>query len=207
VAAGEGAGFDVPAQATVARLRDGAGQSAYLVHPFAARGRPGTEALLARLHDPAAVLKFVAGPVRRAPHGLVVHPVGCVFETGSGRSLVQPWVDDAAPAGVVAAEVVAAPPAPHPVADLGRQVQAALEDVFTLGLRRADGTTARRWRELHRLAESVGLVRLGAKLGRVADALEQKAHVVRWDAGPAAAAVLELAVLARLGRDVGLPNV
>jgi hypothetical protein len=206
VAATEAAGFDVPAQLIVATLRDAQGEAAYLAHPFTTRGRSGAEALLAKLQDAEATLKYVSGVVRRTPRGLVVHPVGCVFETKAGRAMVQPWVEDSAASATAANEVTAAPATPHPVADVGRQLLAALEDVFTLGLQRSDDRTARQWRELHRLAESVGLAQIGAKAGQLADALEQKTHALRWDAQPAVGVVLELAVLARLARDVGLPG-
>ncbi len=188
-------GFDVPSQTTVATLHDPHGEKALLSHPFTTRGRAGSEALLAKLHDAEAVLKFVAGLVRQTPQGLVVHPTCCVFETNGTRTAVQPWVDETQTTTLP--NTAASSPVLHLIADAGQLLHAALEEVFTLGLRRADAMTAKRWREVQRMSESVGLTRIGEKAGRVADALDQKAHVIRWDAKPTVDTVLELAVLTR----------
>jgi hypothetical protein len=49
----------------------------------------------------------------------------------------------------------------------------------------------------------VGFGRLSARAHALAGQIEQKAHTLHWDARPAAELVLELAVLARLARDLG----
>jgi hypothetical protein len=49
----------------------------------------------------------------------------------------------------------------------------------------------------------VGFARLSARIDRLAQRLEQKAHTLHFDARSAAGLVLELAVLARLARDLG----
>jgi len=202
VAKVDSVGFDVPSQTTVATLHDARGEAVLLSHPFTSRGQSGTEVLLAKLHDAESVLKFVAGSVRQTAHGLSIHPTCCVFETNGTRTALQPWVDEFAASIPLPNEVGATPTALPPLADAARLLHAALEDVFALGLRRADPMTAKRWQEVQRVAESVGLTRIGAKAATVAVALEQKAHVLRWDAKPTAAVVLELAVLVRLARDV-----
>ena len=43
----------------------------------------------------------------------------------------------------------------------------------------------------------------GWRIGSVAEGLDLRAHVVRWDPVPTAGVVLELCALARLARDVG----
>jgi hypothetical protein len=202
VAAVADAGFDVASQTVLATLADPAGGTAHLRHPFSTRGRAGAERLLAALSDASAALRFVAGRVRRVPGGLVVHPVCCVFEKDGKRFAAQPWIDgqpDDADRGL---ELMAAEPAVSPVQDVFRQLHAEAEDLFLVGLRRAGPDAAKRWRELHRRAEAVGLVRLGGRIGCVAEGLDLRAHVVRWDPAPTAGVLLELCALGRLARDV-----
>ena len=197
------AGFDVPSQTVLAKLTDQAGGVAYLRHPFTTRGRTGAERLLTTLNDQAAALKFVAGTVRRVPGGLLVSPVCCVFEKGGSRFAVQPWIDgpkDVAKGGM---ELAAADAVVSPIQEVFRQLHAESEDVFLVGLRRAGPDAVKRWRELHRRAESVGLTRLGERIGSVAEGLDLRAHVVRWDPAPTAGVVLDQCALARLARDVG----
>lgn len=195
------AGFDVPSQVVLAKLTDAAGGVAYLRHPFTTRGRTGAERLLAALTDGKAALKFVAGTVRRVPGGLIVSPVCCVFQKPDGtRFAVQPWIDGKAEESKGGAELVAAV---SPVHGVFRQLHAEAEDVFLVGLRRAGSDAVKRWRELQHRAESVGLTRLGERIGSVAEGLDLRSHVVRWDPAPTAGVVLELCALARLARDVG----
>lgn len=197
------AGFDVPSQAILAKLTDPAGGVAYLRHPFTTRGRDGAERLLATLHDTSAALRFVAGTVRRVPGGLLVAPVCGVFEKGGKRFAVQPWIDGAMTETAGGKELVAADPVVSPVQEVFRQLHALTEDVFLIGLRRSGPDVVKRWREFHRRAESVGLTRLGERIASVAEGLDLRAHVVRWDSAPTAGVVLELSALARLARDVG----
>jgi len=204
VAAVTDAGFDVPSQTVRATLTDSAGGVAHLRHPFTTRGRTGAERLLAALADSTTVLKFVAGPVRRrASGGLLVSPVCCAFEKDGARFAVQPWIDGAKDEAKGGGERVAAEPVVSPIHEVFRQLHAETEEVFLVGLRRAGPDVAKRWRELHRRAESVGLTRVGELIGSVAEGLDLRAHVVRWDSAPTAGVLLELCALARLARDVG----
>jgi hypothetical protein len=203
VAAVTDAGFDVPSQTILAKLTDPAGGVAYLRHPFTTRGRTGAERFLATLTDPAAKLTFVAGTVRRVPGGLLVSPACGVFEKDGARFALQPWIDGPKDETAGGKELVAADAVVSPIHEVFRQLHAEAEDVFLVGLRRAGPDAVKRWRELHRRAESVGLTRLGERIASVAEGLELRAHVVRWDPAPTAGVVLELCALARLARDVG----
>src|SRR5262249_54174718 len=93
VASVEAVQFVVATQAIHALVRDARGAYAQLFHPYTTRGQPGAEVLLASLSNPALQLRFVAGPVRRSPRGLVVHPVCLVFEQDGQRFAVQPWIE------------------------------------------------------------------------------------------------------------------
>jgi hypothetical protein len=69
-------------------------------------------------------------------------------------------------------------------------------------LLRAGEPTAREWADLHRRGAAIGFHRFLRPVERLAHALDQKRHVIRWDARPAARAALEAAVLAHLAQEV-----
>ena len=83
-------------------------------------------------------------------------------------------------------------------------MQAGLEELLVLGLRRADALVARHWREIQQRVEATGLARLALPARQLAEALEQKAHDLRWDWRPSAAVVLGLAVVLRMAQDLAL---
>jgi hypothetical protein len=124
-----------------------------------------------------------------------------VFQDGTRRTALQPWVEQRAGAAGAAAPA-AGERAADPLADYLVELQAALGELFVLGLQRADGLVARRWREVQRRGEAVGFARLARHATVLADALEQKSHTLHWDARPAARKLLDLAVLARLAQDL-----
>jgi hypothetical protein len=204
VAGAQDAHFDAATQTIQATLLDARKEPALLVFPYTSRGRQGAEALLAMLGSSASNLRFVSGPVRRSAAGLVIEPVCLIFQEGEGRVALQPWVD-ARPA--TKSGEAALPEQVQTVDALAgclQQMQAALEELLVLGLRRADALVARRWREVQQRAEATGLVRLAVPARQLADALEQKAHELRWDGRPSAAVVLRLAVLLRMAEDLAV---
>jgi len=69
-------------------------------------------------------------------------------------------------------------------------------------LRRSDARVARAWQELASHAEGLGYDRLARPIALLAESLQQKISTTRWDIRPAVQTVLELALLARLARDV-----
>src|SRR5262249_18024257 len=84
VAGVEATRFDGPTQTVQATLLDAGGRRVLLAHPFTSRGQDGAEALLALLGSAPDKLRFVSGPVRRGPTGLVIHPVCLVWQEGKG---------------------------------------------------------------------------------------------------------------------------
>jgi hypothetical protein len=199
-------GFDAAAQAVRATVVDARGAAAELEHPYHSRGRGGVEVLLARLAEgPPEALRFVAGPARLTPRGLVLAPTALVFQEGASRRMIQPWVARAgepsaaasiSPAAPIAGEVV------DPVDDYPRQLMTTLGELLLLGLNRADDPAARAWRELARFGMAIGFDRLARPVDRLGDALERKGQSARWDARPAAGTFLELAALSRLAGEV-----
>jgi hypothetical protein len=194
--------FDAASHAVQAVVSDGEGRQALIEHPYTTRGRAGAEALLRRLTGNQGRLVFVAGQARRAAGGLVVAPACLVWEDGGRRSALQPWVERGPGDGESAPLGDLTPRTGDPVLDYVQEVQGELGELLLLGLSRADDRLARRWRELVGRGEAVGFARLAELVARLAEALEQRAHAARWDPGPAAAALLELAALARLAQDI-----
>jgi hypothetical protein len=201
VVGAEGVHFDAATQTVQAVLIDGRDQRMRLVHPYTSRGQVGAEALLARLSEKPADLRFVSGPVGRDAGGLTIEPVCLVWQDGDKRSAVQPWIERRSGAGTNEQ-----PPAPAHVVDPLREylvsLQASLGELFVLGLQRADPLIARRWRELRQQGESVGFARLAERLTPLADALEQKSHTLQWDWHEAARHLLHIAVVARMAQDL-----
>jgi hypothetical protein len=107
--------------------------------------------------------------------------------------------------GTAAAGGSAAGPAAVPLDAAGEyleQIEQELGELLVLGLSRAGGA-AGAWEERARRGEAIGFARLSAKVHALAERLEQRAHTLHWDAREAAGVLLELAVLARLARDLG----
>jgi hypothetical protein len=193
--------FDAPSQCVTAVLVDGRGRRALLVHPYTTRGRAGAEALLRRLST-APNLRFVAGSVRRAAGGLVIHPASLVWQEDSGRGALQPWIDRGVPEAEGESSGPAHEPQLDPPTEYLRQLQSALADLLLLGLQRADVQVGRRWQEIRKHGEAVGFGRLVERVSALADALEQKGHTLTWDVRRAGQRMLELLVLVRLATDL-----
>jgi hypothetical protein len=203
IAGVEKAGFIASEQIVQATLRDNLGGRATMVHPYTNRGHAGVEALLHALAARPDELRYLAGHVRLAPSGLVIAPTALVFGTGATRSCLLPWV--AAPETgslQIASQATGDPPVPgEPLADYWAQLHTGLADLLVPGLGRADERQQRRWRELARQGGALGFGRSVEAVERLAQALEEKAATLHWNAGPAAGAVLELACLTLLASD------
>jgi hypothetical protein len=197
-------GFDAAAQVVRATILDAHGGHALMEHPYHDRGREGVEALLARLaRGPSDSLRFVAGPARLGPRGLVITPTALIFQDGSARTILQPWIDRGP--GCAEAGRPSGGEAGHPIDpidDYPRQLLTALGELALLGLRRADDQSARAWHELARFGTAIGFDRLARPVAGLAQALEAKTQTPRWDSHPAARIALELSALARLAMDV-----
>ncbi|HEU4321769.1 MAG TPA: hypothetical protein VFS21_01350 [Roseiflexaceae bacterium] len=201
LAGAEDATFDVVQQAVRATLRDPAGGTAALRHPFTTRGHGGAEALLVALRERPGDLRFVAGHVAQTAHGLVIAPTALVLQDGQTRRALLPWVDRGAER---AAEDRAAPfPPAGPLAAYWARVDEALAELLLVGLLRADVHMARRWRELARDGQTLGFARVLLPVERLAAELERKLDTLHWPPDSAAAAALELACAAHFANALG----
>ncbi len=202
VAGAESVHFDAATQTVRAVLLDGREQRMLLIHPYTSRGQAGAEALFARLGEQPGTLRFVSGPVQRGAGGLLIQPVCLVWQDGTKRTTLQPWIEQRPGESVSDTKLSAAVRSADLLRDYLLNLQAALGELFVLGLRRSDPLVARRWRELQHQGESVGFARLAARLSPLADALEQKSHTLHWDERTAGRHLLQVATLVRLAGDI-----
>lgn len=202
VTGAEAAHFDAAAQTVRATLLDGRGQRLMLAHPYSSRGQVGAEALLARLLSQPSQLRFVSGPVQRGVLGLMIQPVCLVWQDSDKRTALQPWIEQRS--GSSAADPLLSAPAlaTEPLRDYLSNLQASLGELLVLGLQRSDSLVARRWRDLRRQGEAVGLARLAERFTPLSEMLEQKSHSLRWDVRAAGQHLLRVAVLARMAQDL-----
>jgi hypothetical protein len=197
--------FDAASQTVQAVLHDAGGRRVTLQHPYTSRGQDGAEALLALLGSASQNVRFVSGAVRRRATELIIHPVCLVFQEGTSRTALQPWIDRR-PAAPGAGEAHhRAVPASDPLGEYLKRLQEELGDLLVLGLQRDDAAAARRWQELQRNGEAVGLVRLASRVAVVAEALARKSHSLNWDWQAGGRSVLQVSVLVRMAQDLATP--
>ena len=200
------AGFHVASGSVVALARDALGAEVLIVHPYSGRAAGGSERLLARLaavRDGTAAARFVAGEARMRGARLEIRPTGLVVEDAGGhRELCQPWVDrgDAAAAAAIVPADAQAPAGEPAVDELLGDLQEELGALLVTGVARADRSVREQWALLGERMARAGSVTLARAVDRVAAALAARAHDPRWEAGPAVAALLELAPAVELAR-------
>jgi len=195
--------FSMVDQAVTATLFDREGIPATLVHPYTTRGYDGVEALLKALTERPEELRFVAGQVRMGANGLLISPAALVFEHENKRLMVQPWIDRANQT-TQETEVKARlnlSPANDPLTYFPAQVEAALGELYLLGLERTDGSTTRYWQNLYRQGSAWGFSRFMKPVGKLTESLVEKDHLPNWDSSETARLMLEAGLLARLARE------
>ncbi len=197
--------FSEPDQEVRAILLDAAENQALLLHPYTSRGKEGAEALLATLTHRGTSVRFVAGHVRPRGAGLVIHPIALVLEEEKGRTMLQPWVDrfdQGAELPPPEPEEDELPGPVEPWRHYLRHLGDALGELLLVGLRRADGHSARVWGELYRHGAGLGFVRFVEPVERLASLLAEKERTLHWEKGSAAAvSLLHAAVLTQLAQE------
>lgn len=197
VARVEGARFSTREQVVRATLFDAVGNAVELRHPYTTRNRHGTERLLNWLTRSPEKLLFVGGTYRLAASGLIVSPTGVVFDDGTARILVQPWVDDM-DAHLETSTVNIEPPRPSDSAldQLRERLGAEIGDGLLVGV---DALPASResWERLANLGKGLQLFSVEAAIRATLDAMSarDRAQVTR--------SLLDVAVLSRLAQELG----
>lgn len=174
IASVESAAFVAADQAVRATLRDRDGNPLQLVHPYTSRSSQGTDWLLdclerARTGD--LNLCFASGSISLTPNGLTLSPVGLVFETGSSRYLLQPWLD-AIHSPLLDGDRNISSLSPHPnstrivdpIADHLDRLGDCLAEVAVQGPERLDASTRSQWQELLSNSRKLGLTDLSVAI-------------------------------------------
>jgi hypothetical protein len=200
IAAVQNVRFDEAAQQLEALLVDHRGENAKLVHPYSSPARQGFERALFQLHQQDQ-LCYVSGQIRTTVRGLVIFPVGLVFQNASGRYLVQPWIDRESTPGTSTSIPHNQEAAAPLTTSYPGQIQEALSELLLLGLRRSDARTAEAWKELHRQGEATGYHRLANILQHLVEQLDQKTRSTQWNPIPASHTVLSLLITTRFAQD------
>lgn len=201
VAAVEAVEFSVVEQAVRAVLRDRHGSTLQLKHPYTVRSRSGTEALFTYLQK--QLPSFVAGPISPSATGPVIEPVSLVFESGSTRTMLQPWVEAKSARSEGGIPENTEPRPPHnPLHSFLEQAFDAVAELLVIGLTRADERTLRQWRSLRDYGASLGLVRVLEPIERFTGELDNKLHRLDWDTGPAIRYLLEFVVFAKTAQEL-----
>jgi hypothetical protein len=185
-------------------VSDVAGNQAHLVHPYTTRGREGAELLMTRLAAAPDSVRFVSAQVELSVPGLLLHPLGVVFEENGRRTMVQPWIDRF--------KESTTDPARSPTTEAGRHihpldalVEAAAEQ-WLLGLDAADSQAAAVWRSACAGTEALGYQRLTAPARRLLEELERRLSSPDRDSGAAVEPLLLLTAWLRLSQEVPAAN-
>ncbi|MCC2670494.1 MAG: hypothetical protein K0Q72_2965 [Armatimonadetes bacterium] len=190
-------------QALYLAFEGAGGGEALAVLPFVGRAREGMDALLARLRDEPDSLRFIAGKVRLSGPSPLVTPISLVFGQDRVRQIVQPWVDrvESTSPAATASSGSTSPSGGNPIAGFPGALTELLGEQWLLGLRRADERMGGHWRELSQRGAAIGFDRLIRPVERIAAELERKRATLNWNPDPAARAMLQLAVLARIASE------
>lgn len=194
-------------QAVVAEIRDSAGDTAYLYHPFYSRNASGTMRLLDALEKQGGALRFVAGRVTSGGHGITIHPTAAVFEQATSRLAVLPWIDDARGLRIEQSQFEASNESPrvlNPLETYPAQVLEWCGEIIRIGLARSDKAVETEGRELAKLGRDYGFQHLPHLLELITAGIEGFRSTVQPDYTKPARQLLQLMKLTRLTMDLKL---
>jgi hypothetical protein len=191
--------FDPIQQALRALVVDTAGTTATLIHPYLQRGRFGFEAMLESLQqDP---LKFVSARVTLTPNGLQLEPIALIFQTGTNRQMLQPWL--APPGGSATTELTNIPTMPQIAEDTTvstylLDLRSALQDLWLIGLERCDAQHLRQWQSLVERGKAIGFHALLKPIDRFTASLNQRSQSLQCDSREAQASLAIVTLLSQV---------
>lgn len=176
--------FDPVSQTVRSIVADKLGHQAEIVHPYTHRSRFGVEAMLTQLQQPDT-LKFISAQVSLAASGLVFAPIGLVFETGEVRQMLQPWIASSQ-IGMetqIIGDLVGADPtvANSPIATYLQELNTALQELWLVGLDRAESHHLQQWQRLTQQGKAIGFNQFLQPIDRFTQALAEKFHTLNWD--------------------------
>ncbi|AFY93341.1 hypothetical protein [Chamaesiphon minutus] len=195
--------FDPVTQTVRSIVADKLGRQAEIVHPYTHRSRFGVESMLSQLQQPDT-LKFISAQVSLDARSLVLAPMALVFETGGARQMLQPWI--ASPQTIhetqIIGDLAGADPIVDnsPIANYRRELTTALQELWLVGLDRADSRHLQQWQRLAQQGTQIGFDRFVRPIDRFAQALAQKFNTLDWDKRVAREALAIATVLSQLAR-------
>jgi hypothetical protein len=193
--------FDFASQTVKATVADAAGNQAEMIHPYSYRSRFGVEAMLAQLQQPNT-LKFLSAQVSLSRHGLVLAPIALVFQSGEARQILQPWI---APPQIGKEQNVAGDrelfmttsTVKSPISTYLQELSAALQELWLIGLERADNRHLQQWQHLSQQGSEIGFCRLLQPINYLTQAIAQKFHTLHWNRQEAQQALAIITVLSQ----------
>jgi hypothetical protein len=195
--------FDPVSQMVRSIVADKLGHQAQIVHPYTYRSRFGVEAMLTQLQHPDT-LKFISAQVSLDTCGLVLAPIGLVFETGAIRQMLQPWIaspqicqDTQLTGDLVGANSIV------PNSQISTylvELTTALQDLWLVGLDRADSHHLQQWQRLARQGKAIGFDRFLEPIDRLARSLAEKFHTLEWERQAAREALAIITAICQLNR-------
>jgi hypothetical protein len=197
--------FDPVSQSLRSQVVDAAGNQATIVHPYSDRGRTGFEILLAQLSltqsSSSNSLKFLSAQVTLNHQGLVLALIACVFQVGESRQMIQPWIataqsnmiDNSLPS--ITTTVTGSASA---IAIYREELLIALQDLWLVGLDRADQQHLQQWQRLLEQGRAIGFSQLLHPIDQLTTTLAQKFQQLQWDSQPTYSALVVLTTLSQL---------
>jgi hypothetical protein len=176
--------FDPVTQTVQANVTDASGNLATIVHPYSDRGQFGLETMLQKLQQPNS-LKFISAQVSLSHRGLILEPIALIFQEETTRTMLQPWI--AAP--VVDNSTTqpdrtnsqAIPTIPQsPITNYLQELTIALQEIWLVGLDRADTNHLQQWRKIKQQGETIGFSQFMRPIEQFTSALSQKFHTLNW---------------------------
>jgi hypothetical protein len=177
--------FEASTQTVRSIVADSCGMTATLIHPYFHRGRFGVEQLLTQLQQ--SELKFVSAQVSMSNRGLTLAPIALVFQSGQSRSILQPWIS-VPQVNPNSSQVSSTPLTPSPqnaLTDYRQDLSLVLQDLWLVGLDRADRAHLQQWQRLVQQGTAIGFHQLLVPIVQLTDALAQKFQTLNWEAGSA----------------------
>jgi hypothetical protein len=197
--------FDVARQQLTAVLRDARQGTARLLHPFHSRAAAGFGSLASTLEKRAAQVRFVCGRVQATSQGLVVRPTLVIFDDGSRRIGLNPWVamraqNEPANGESAAAASLEMRESPSPVQQFLEELQQSLAELLLTGVARnaaAQQIVAERAEQSRR----IGFVNLAAATDRLAGALAERSQKLNWSPAQAIGHFQQLCLMTRIAAE------
>jgi hypothetical protein len=190
--------FEPVSQVVRVIVADRDGNQATMIHPYSDRGQFGVELLLKQLMPEQlqqTSLKFISAQVSFNHQGLTLEPIALIFQSGETRQMLQPWIaspyqqnitpNNLAPNTLVTNDLilpsVEIQPMQSVISSYLQELAIALQDLWLVGLERADTNHLQQWQRLVEQGKAIGFDQLLQPIEVIANELAQKFHTLQWE--------------------------